>query len=96
MENNTHNSESWRFDNSRADRSSAPERRSASDIRAQRESVQEFPSYRTEEDEMQSDRRQDPMKPADSETKTLLDILVIGAGVLAALVVGYIVFILFF
>ena len=96
MGNNTHNSESWRFDNSRANRSSAPERRSASEMPSQRERIQKFPSYRTEEDEMESDRRQEPIKPSDSEKKALMDILVIGAGVLAALVVGYIVFILFF
>lgn len=96
MGNNTHNSESWRFDNSRADRSSAPERRSDSDVRVKRERVQEFPSYRTEEDEFEPDMRHDSMKPVDSDKNTLMDILVIGAGVLAALVVGYIVFILFF
>ena len=96
MGNNSHDSESWRFDNSRADRHRMPERRSASDIRAQRESVQEFPSYRTEEDEIESDVKNDPIRPTDSDKNTLLDILTIGAGVLAAFVVGYIVFILFF
>ena len=96
MENNSHSSDSWRFDNSRADRHRMPERRSASNIRAQRESVHEFPSYRTEDDEIELNAKNDPIRPTDPDKNTLMDILTIGAGVLAAFVIGYILFILFF
>ena len=96
MGNNSHSSESWRFDNSRAHGTREHERKHSSDIRVHREKDQIFPSYRTEDDEIEPDVRNDPIRPTDPDKNTLMDILTIGAGVLAAFVVGYIVFILFF
>lgn len=96
MGTNTQESDAWRFDNSRAGNAGEKKRKDPERFSVKQKSGPEFPSYRTEDDDYVTEEYDRAGHSSDLDKKTLTDILVIGAGILTAFVIGGIVFVLAF